>query len=356
MRVPRRATFDLIRQPGGADMSQQNKESIPEESIPDWVAETDESIAARLEGVKSAQGQTRLTLGTMAVISVMMVIASYNAYLSYDYHWIVKQNCPPAVAKISSEAEPAQDTPAVREVKEKIKALTDHSIKEWASSRTVVVSLLGIRVSVDDVSVLGTAVLFVLSLWLFLVSRRENHTTGFLLRDTDSPRPEGRREPPGAGVAEGEPMTYSNEQRWLIYHTIISTSFFVIFDRLPNVDSLDGRNSLDAALKDNRPRLNRWALHVTRGFFFFFPAVVALSVFWLDFKSYDWKDPFEFGCEAEGREFFRMATVIFGACFVPLLMCCWKSSRLSNNTEKVLREYGVRLHDQLPKESQPPKS
>ena len=257
---------------------QQNEDTLNEDDLKDWAAETQESIAARLEGVKAAQAQTRLTLGTMAVISVMMVIASYNAYLSYDYDWIVKRNCLKSI--VGNKLPPTEKRPLTQEEQEKerelanlgnegeselfkkvrgrVDVLTEHSMKEWASSRTVMISLLGIRVSVDDAPVLGTAVLFILSLWLFLVARRENHTTGFLLRDTDSPRPEGNRGPPGDGSAEGEPGSYSNGERWLIYHTIISNSLFVTFDRMPNVDKLPGPNSLEAAAaEDDRIWLKR---------------------------------------------------------------------------------------------------
>ncbi|MET0166145.1 MAG: hypothetical protein ABW318_14220 [Vicinamibacterales bacterium] len=50
--------------------------------LDDWVAETPESIAARLDSARSAQGQARRTMGIMSIISMMMLIASYNAYLA----------------------------------------------------------------------------------------------------------------------------------------------------------------------------------------------------------------------------------------------------------------------------------
>ena len=57
--------------------------------LDDWIAETAESITARLEGAKEAQRQTRFTLGMMSVISMMMLILSYNAYLSFDSSWVL---------------------------------------------------------------------------------------------------------------------------------------------------------------------------------------------------------------------------------------------------------------------------
>ena len=58
--------------------------------LDDWIAETPESIAARLRGAQEAQGQTRFTLGLMTLVSMMMLILSYNAYLSFDSRWITQ--------------------------------------------------------------------------------------------------------------------------------------------------------------------------------------------------------------------------------------------------------------------------
>jgi hypothetical protein len=56
----------------------------------DWVAESPGSISARLSSANASQAQTRATLGWMAIVSAMMLIACYNAYLSYDYHYFLK--------------------------------------------------------------------------------------------------------------------------------------------------------------------------------------------------------------------------------------------------------------------------
>ena len=156
--------------------------------VDDWVAETPESITARLEGAKTSQGQIRRTLGILAIVSMMMLIASYNAYLSYDYNWIVesrsrqleveKRRAEKATSPATTEPTPATERVA--------QVLTDQALKDWAASRTVLISLIGIRVSIDDAAVLGSAVLCLLSLWLVLGARRENHTINSLLCDTDT--------------------------------------------------------------------------------------------------------------------------------------------------------------------------
>jgi hypothetical protein len=309
--------------------------------LKDWTAETTESIAARLEAAKASQAQIRLTLGTMAVISVMMLIASYNAYLSYDYNWITKR-CPETITA---------DEPNV---------LTKQAYSDWAASRIVMISLLGIRVSVDDAAVLGTAVLFVLSLWLLLVARRENHTIGFLLRDTDTSHRARNGEPSVTPSTERPPELDSDGKRWLIYHTIISNSLFVIFDRLQPVRTLAGPNSLMATTEDKDKDdgwLDRVGLSLIRSFFFCFPVIACLVVFGLDSWSYFGFDPFSSGCEGDGATtFFRRTRVLFLMFWIPLTICCIKSNRYSRLTERVLHKYGRRLSAYYLKRKQTAKS
>ena len=156
-------------------------------------------------------------MGIMSIISMMMLIASYNAYLSYDTTWILDL----------PQKELAGGTTVAG-------VLTDQALKDWAASRSVQVPLLGIRTSVDDAPVLGTATLLVLAFWLVLLTRRENHTVGLLLRDTDTEPPEDdESESPGHGPS------YSSGQRWLIFHTVASNSVFITCDRsLAPVQSL----------------------------------------------------------------------------------------------------------------------
>src|SRR5712691_8074692 len=122
------------------------------DGVADWVAETPESIAARLEGAKASQAQIRFTMGVMAIISMMMLIAAYNAYLSYDYGWILDANKRQTDAELLhpekvSTSEEKNRIPASVEV---AKVLDEQALKDWAASRIVQISPLGIRVSIDD--------------------------------------------------------------------------------------------------------------------------------------------------------------------------------------------------------------
>lgn len=296
----------------------------------DWVAETPESIAARLEGAKASQSQIRLTIGVMAVISMMMLIASYNAYLSYDYGWTLD---------VVDRQLPTEKTVA--------SVLTEQALKDWASSRIVQISLLGIRVSVDDAAVLGTLVLLVLSLWLLLLARRENHTIGFLLRDTDTPHPTGNRQASTTRTTQNRPNMNFGGERWLIFHTIISNSIFVTCDpSLSTIQSLNGRNPSKAtSIGRFKGWLNKAGLGLVRSFFFFFPMIASLTVFSLDRLSYFLRDPFlpEGAAEGTNRPFYWVSLVVFVVCWFLLTVCCWRSNRYSRATESVLREYGGKL-------------
>lgn len=218
----------------------------------DWIRETPESIDARLAGARQVQDRIRFTLGVMAIISMMILIASYNAYLSFDYAWALDE------AKRSFPVE--KRTPDI---------LTEQALRSWAESRNVMISLVGIRVNVDDAPVLGTLSLFVASLWLLLLARRENRTIGFLLRDTDSTL---------ASDQDPEKVRRYGEKRWLIFHSIVSNSVFTNLDRsLARIQSLRGPIPARSggAVNPFEERMSR----ALGAFFFLFPPLACLAWF-----------------------------------------------------------------------------
>ena len=54
-------------------------------------------------------------------------------------------------------------------------------LKNWVESMLINVPVLGIRFSISDASVIGSASLTVIAIWLFYTLRRENHAIGQLL-------------------------------------------------------------------------------------------------------------------------------------------------------------------------------
>jgi hypothetical protein len=222
--------------------------------------------------------------------------------------------------------------------------LTDQALKDWAASRTVLNSLIGIRVSIDDVAVLGSAVLCVLSLWLVLGARRENHTIYALLRDTDTPGlPSGNRDPSVLRLTNNRRNTFSGGERWRIFHTIISNSLFF------TVQSFDNRDPSNANVATRfKSWLNTVGLSLVRSFFFVFPVVASFTVFCLDRWSYFVPDPFDpdFAIPGTGPFFWR-SMVVFLLCWIPVTICCWRARCFSLSTETALRQYGNKLRADL---------
>ena len=303
----------------------------------DWVAESPESISARLASANASQAQTRATLGWMAIVSAMMLIASYNAYLSYDYHYFLK------VA--DGGAEVAEGDRVSRKSELSISnILLEQAAKDWATSRTIHIGLIGLRVSVDDAAVLGTAVLALQSFWLVLVTRRENHTIGFLLRDTDASAQELGR---NAVTGDVHPRRKEiDDQRWLIFHTVSANAVFATPNgSLMSVYSLRGANPVHAPDTGFRGRASRYGFRVLRSFFFVFPVFTSLMVFAMDRASYFMRDPFDLDTYGMGFNdpFFWPSLAAYGVLSIPLALCCRKASRFSHATEAVLREYGAKL-------------
>lgn len=306
----------------------------------DWIAESKDSIKARLEGARAAQSQARVAIIALAVISLMMLTASYNAYLSYDSEWV------------RNEALAAHARPMAPDAKKTFDLLRDEELKGWASGQQVQISLLGVHVSVDDAPVVGTFALAIVSLWLLLLMRRENYTIGFLLRDTDS-----------LTASEFAPMTSAAGHRalqWLIFHSIAANSTFVAFDdSMARVDDLRGESPpfVVQARPGIRGLVHRFAFGFARRFFFFLPMTASLAVWALDAWSYFRPDPFE-GMQIAGwnQRFLYTSTATFLACWFPLVYCCLKSIRYSMATERVLHQYGEKLMrslDSLPSSATP---
>lgn len=261
----------------------------------------------------------------MAFVSMMMLIAFYNTYLSYDYYQL-------------RQFRERHDTRA--------EMLATESGKNWTSSRIVSVPLLGIRVSVDDAAVLGTIVMFVLSMWLLLVTRRENLTIGSLLRDTCTTNalPNERQDP-----AARRDRASANERGWLIFHAIAANSLFVTLD-----PSLSIISSIDTG-PQHRParlaaRLSTKGFQFIRWFFFLFPVVTVALAVALDIRSYFVPDPLattavltRAAAYPELRHAFWQAVAVYLCCGLPLILCCVRASHYSQATGKILQEYGDRI-------------
>src|SRR5882672_4407019 len=120
-------------------------------------------LATRLHGSREAITRSRLAFLATTIASISIFIAEWNAYLSWYRRFPLKLEFPKNI--VTEEA--------FRRV-----------IQQYAESRVITISLLGIHIGVSDLAVLGTFALFVCSIWLFFNVRRENHVIGTLLVDT----------------------------------------------------------------------------------------------------------------------------------------------------------------------------
>ena len=124
---------------------------------------TDTILQFRLEATRDAQKMSRIAFMFSIIISLAIIIATWNAYFSWYTSFPLKEKWP--------------ESEVTKEVHQKI-------IESWVESQTISVPFLGITIGVSDASVFGSIGLLIISIWFFLSIRRENHVIGFLLRDT----------------------------------------------------------------------------------------------------------------------------------------------------------------------------
>lgn len=122
----------------------------------------------RIEGAREAIKRTRLALLASTIASLTIFIAEYNSAFSWYRRFPMRESFP--------------NNPVTIEAFKKV-------LEQYVESRVINISLLGIHVAVSDLAILGSLALFMASLWLFFSIRRENHTIGSILVDTQNESP-----------------------------------------------------------------------------------------------------------------------------------------------------------------------
>jgi hypothetical protein len=122
----------------------------------------DEVLTSRLDGINEAQRRSRIAFLLVMLSSGAILIALWNNYFSWDRQW----------SEIHASAPKSWGQ----------EQLVGEQIKSWSDTNTVDISLLGIRVSINDAAVLGSLVLFAFAAYLCFTLLRENHEIGSLLR------------------------------------------------------------------------------------------------------------------------------------------------------------------------------
>ena len=149
-----------------------------------------ETIKLRLEGVKLAISRCRFSFLVAMIASIAIIATVWNAHMSSDSgfarqpYWSQDKQFTPEMQKLRleslSEARKLQLPP------EKMTEVTDQVqreiVSEWVKNQVISVGLLGIRISVEDFSILGSLGLLITTMFLFYSVRNENIGMGNLFK------------------------------------------------------------------------------------------------------------------------------------------------------------------------------
>jgi Protein of unknown function (DUF2934) len=313
--------------------------------------ETDESLNSRLAGATEAQKRSRFLLVIIGVACAAMCVAAYNACWSFDTEFTLESvAADPSTLNTpaSNRIDPRDFTPRTGPT-----ILREHAIRSWADNRFVSISLLGIRVSVDDAPIVGTFALVVISIWRLLAIRREHITIASLLRDT-------RR--------NGDVTVDLLRRQWRVFHGIVSESVFTTFEKsLTPISGLRIHHKTDGGRPKvvwrvltvimhfgwtKRVGLQRLVLNTFVQFVFWLPVLTSLFVFILDRLTYYQRSPFRDGIinPASGGnavELFPLWRWWFWGCFFVLFFVTLLSFAYNRCTETTIREYHGELKNSL---------
>jgi len=168
-----------------------------------------ETIKLRLEGIRQAITRSRFTFLVSTIASVAIFVTAWNAYLSWDNefamqtHWsadklftgderterlkVIARELkidPNSLKEIGIKPEDISQKIDSKELTQVTDYAQQQLVSEWVKNHIITVGLLGIRVSVNDLPVLGSMSLFIISIWFYYSVRRENRAIGTLFRDS----------------------------------------------------------------------------------------------------------------------------------------------------------------------------
>lgn len=123
------------------------------------------TLPLRIEGAREVLRRSRITFLISIVISLSLFIASFNAHWSWYRRWPI-QNTKWAKGDVV------------------VQRLQEEVYSEWAKSRFISISPLGIQVGSRDAVPLGALTLLIISAWSFGCVRRHTYVIRRLLLDT----------------------------------------------------------------------------------------------------------------------------------------------------------------------------
>src|SRR5260370_22142672 len=130
-------------------------------------------IELRLNAGRDATQRSRFVFIVMTIMTATILISLWNAMLSWDRGMAFEPRPQPSSVNANT-----QDLPASL-----VKANQETVTAEWLKNLVVSVGLLGIRISTNDLAVVGSVSLIVIMVWFFFSQRRVNRAIVGLLRD-----------------------------------------------------------------------------------------------------------------------------------------------------------------------------
>ena len=127
-------------------------------------------IEGRITAIRNSAGRARSALFVATVASATVCVAVWNTYFTWSRHWAAL----PEVA----EAAPG---PASASQKRFQDLAFEQQVHLFMENKDIDLSLLGIRVSSDDIPILGGLALCLVSLYQLLALRRANRDIASLL-------------------------------------------------------------------------------------------------------------------------------------------------------------------------------
>ena len=124
-----------------------------------WVG----SIRSRLETANHTSDRARYTLIFLSLVSAGFVMSTFSYFYSWNRHFVYEYLANPSVASQN--------------------IISEGIIKEWLSTQTYQLPILGIKIMTSDIQVFAPLVLLVASTWNYYEVRREHYTIGRLLGD-----------------------------------------------------------------------------------------------------------------------------------------------------------------------------
>ena len=156
------------------------------------------TVELRLTSVREAIQRSRYVFLVMTIASSAILFTLWNDRFSRD--------------KDLAFTTPSYET---TEIKEEVPAPLNvygrqQLVAEWYKNRIIQIGLLGIRLSVSDLSIMGSFTLVVITIWFYYSQRRENQALVTLLRDVH----ETYRAKPGLPVRQ---MVYQGIKHSLVF-------------------------------------------------------------------------------------------------------------------------------------------